>query len=68
MLVLTLKPSTGKGARPVEDPRGPGDSVVIRVPPGDRERVILVTLSSLGGLDARIGFTSDLDIRIEREG
>lgn len=68
MLVLKLKPSEGLGARPTEDPRGPGDSVLVTVPPRTEPVKILVTLCSLQGLAANVGFTAPTFVDIQREG
>lgn len=68
MLVLSLKPSVGIGSRRVEDPRGPGDSVLLVVPPSGESVKILVTLCSLQGLAARVGITAPSEVEIQREG
>ena len=67
MLVLKVHPSRGPGARVLGDHRGPGDSVQIRVPPGEKERVILVTFLEHAGYAIRLGFTADEDIVVLRE-
>ena len=67
MLVLKVHSSRGPGARVLGDHRGPGDSVQIRVPPGEKERVILVTFLEHAGYAIRLGFTADEDIVVLRE-
>ena len=67
MLVLKLRPSRGVGSRAVEDPRGPQDSVVLRVPPSAREQVILVTVCEFDGNSVRMGFTARPEVVILRQ-
>ena len=67
MLILNLYPSRGVGARGVEDERGPRDSVVLRVPAGDQERVILVTVCEFRGNTVRVGFTAPEDVVVMRQ-
>ena len=67
MLILNLYPSRGVGARKVEDERGPRDSVVLRVPAGDQERVILVTVCEFRGNTVRVGFTAPEDVVVMRQ-